>query len=241
MAALTSNRKTHWPALVEAYLLTGIAAMLLSKILYRQLPLYIHPRYAPLVLATAVVMLLIGAVKIWQVGDEPRAMGGRSGLYVLLLAPLLLGSVIPAKPAGSSLIDPKQLNNMGRGYLGKRTPITADTRQWTLFDWTVARFSLSAAETNQQPVDVVGFVYRAPDQPAGQFELARYTLACCVADRSAVSLPVRWNGAASLANDQWVHVTGTIEARDGDGAALLAITNAQVEPVAQPSEPYLYP
>ncbi len=241
MAAVTPNRRTHWPALVEAYLLTGIAAMLLSKILYRQLPLYIHPRYAPLVLATAVIMLLIGAVKIWQIGDEARGIGGRSGVYVLLLAPLLLGTVIPAKPAGSSLIDPKQLNNVAPGYLGKRTPITADTRQWTLFDWTVARFSLSAAETNQQPVDVVGFVYRAPDQPPGEFEVARYTLACCVADRSAVSLPVRWDGAASLANDQWVHVTGTIEARDTDGAVLQTITNAQVVPIPQPSEPYLYP
>ncbi len=241
MAALAPNRRSHWPALVEAYLLTGIAAMLLSKILYRQLPLYIHPRYAPLVLVTAVVMLFIGAVKIWQIGDEARAVGGRSGVYVLLLAPLLLGTVIPAKPAGSSLIDPRQLNNVAPGYLGKRTPITADTRQWTLFDWTVARFSLSAAETNQQPVDVVGFVYRAPDQPAGEFEVARYTLACCVADRSAVSLPVRWEGAASLANDQWVHVTGTIEARETDGATLLAVTNAQVVPIAQPNEPYLYP
>ncbi len=233
---------TNWTALFEAYLLTGIGAMVLGKTLRGQLPLYIHPRYTPLVLVTAVVVLLLGASKIWQVTEASQAMRSRIGLYALLI-PVLLGTVIPAKPTGSELIDPRQLNNIARGYRGARTPVADDTTQWTLYDWTVARYSFSPEQINGEPIDVVGFVYRAPDQPAGEFEVARYTLACCVADRGAVSLPVTSETTdPPLSNDQWVRVTGTVEARAGDdGIVDLVVTNAQVEPVEQPDEPYLYP
>jgi putative membrane protein len=232
---------TNWAAGIEGCLLVGIGAMLLRKTWDGQLPLYIHPRYTPLVLAAALVILALGAFRLWHVAGWPQALRGRLGMYGLLLAPLLLGVLIPAKPAGSALVDPRQLNTVGRAYRSANVLASDDSTRWTLLDWMFARYTLQPDEASGKPVDVVGFVYHAPGRPADEFYVVRYLLACCVADRSGVSLPVRWPQAAGLANDQWVRVTGTIELRPGDGPPELLVANAQVAPVAPPAEPYLYP
>jgi putative membrane protein len=234
---------TNWAALIEGCILAGLGAMLLRKTWDGQLPLYIHPRYSSLVLASSLLILLLGAFRLWQTGERAEALRGRIGVYALLLAPLLLGVLIPAKPAGSSLIDPRQLNNVGRGYAANGIT-EEDSAQWTLMDWLFARYTLQPEEIKGKPVDVIGFVYRDPENPqppSDEFHVVRYTLACCVADRSSVSLPVKWDAATALPNDQWVRVTGKIDLRPGDGPPELIVTEARVEPVQQPSEPYLYP
>ena len=215
--------------------------MLLRKTWDGQLPLYIHPRYTPLVLATTLILLAIGGFRLWQTADLPQSLRGRIGMYGLLLAPLLLGVLIPAKPAGSALIDPRQLNTVGRSYRSANALVADDSSKWTLLDWMFARFTLKPEEIKGRTVDVVGFVYHPSGAPADEFYVVRYLLACCVADRSGVSLPVRWPQAASLANDQWVHVTGSIELRPGDGTPDILVDSVQVAPVDRPTEPYLYP
>ncbi|HEY0736903.1 MAG TPA: TIGR03943 family protein [Herpetosiphonaceae bacterium] len=233
----------NWTALIDGCLLAGIGAMLLRKTLDDQLPLYIHPRYTSLVLATAVLLIVIGLFRLWQAGEQPQPLRGRLNMYGLLLAPLLLGVLIPAKPAGSALVDLQQMNNVGRGYRGVTTFVGDDSSRWTLLDWLFARYTLTTEEATGKPVDVVGFVYRDPERPAtaDEFYVVRYTLACCVADRTSVSLPVQWDQAAALPNDQWVRVIGTLDVRSSDGPPEWIVTEARVEPVAQPSEPYLYP
>src|SRR5215213_9721038 len=84
---------TNWAAGIEGCLLVGWSAMLLRKGWDGQLPLYIHPRYAPLILITALLTLLIGGYRLMQIGEPPQPLRGRSGLYGLLLAPLLLGAL----------------------------------------------------------------------------------------------------------------------------------------------------
>jgi len=187
------------------------------------------------------VTLLIGVFRLLQTGGVTQALRGRAGIYGLLLAPLLLGVLIPAKPAGSTLVDPRQLNVVGRGYRSGNLLATDDSTRWTLLDWMFARSTLKPEEMKGRPADFVGFVYHAPDQPADEFYAVRYVLACCIADRSGVSLPVHWPNATALQNDHWVHVAGTIELRVGDGSPQLVVRNAVVETIAQPDEPYLYP
>jgi uncharacterized repeat protein (TIGR03943 family) len=237
------NGTTNWAAAIEGCLLVGIGTMLLRKRWDGDLPLYIHPRYTTLILVTGLVMLLIGLFRLWQTGSDAVSvpLNRRIGMYGLLAMPLLLGVLIPAKPAGSALVDPTQLNMARRGYTTPSALASDDSRKWTLFEWMFARYTLKPEDVQGKPVDVVGFVYHAPDQPANQFYVVRYTLACCVADRSGVSLPVTFAHASSLANDQWVQVTGAIESRPGNGAQELMVTNAQVTLVEQPAEPYLYP
>lgn len=241
MTSLPAQRATNWAAGIEGCLLVGIGTMLLRKTWDGQLSLYIHPRYTPLVVVTGIVLLLIGGVRLWQTSEQPQRMAGRVGMYGLLLAPLLLGVLIPAQPAGSALIDPQQLNDAGSSYRTPNPLAMEDSSQWTLFEWMMASYYLTDDEIAGKPVDVIGFVYLDPQQPADQFHLVRYTLACCIADRSSLSLPVTYAGAATLANDQWLRVTGTIAVEPRNGPLELVVTDAKVEPVAQPDEPYLYP
>ncbi len=228
--------------LIEGCLLVGIAAMLLRKAWDGQLPLYIHPRYTVLIVVTAIVLFVIGEVRLWQTSRSTENAKRKLGAYGLLLTPFLLGIVIPAQPAGSALVDPQQFTTAGQGYQTKQVDAASDTTQWSVIDWNFARMTLSTAEAQGKPVDVVGFVYRDETQPADQFYVVRYSLACCVADRSPAALPVTWAGADTLPNDTWVHVTGTIAAQDGaDGSApTFMVADAQVEQVEQPNDPYLY-
>jgi putative membrane protein len=232
---------TNWAAVIEGHLLVGLGALLATKIWYGQLPLYIHPRYTPLVLVTATLILLIGGIRLWQIADPPQQVRGRGATHALLLAPLVLGVLLPIKPAGSSLIDPSQLNRLGRTYQPASATPVGDTAGWTLLDWMYARYTMKAEQIGGTPVDVVGFVYRTPETPPGEFFVVRYTLACCVADRSGVSLLVRWPGAETLQNDHWVRVRGAVEAQPNEAVLELAVADARVEPVPQPDEPYLYP
>src|SRR2546423_3740734 len=112
--ANTSQAETNWAAGIEGCLLVGIGAMLLRKFWDGQLPLYIHPRYTVLVLATALVLLLIGGFRLWQTGAARQSLGGRIGVYGLLLTPLLPGGVIPAQPARAAPLDPRQPHTVAR-------------------------------------------------------------------------------------------------------------------------------
>src|SRR5262245_3431821 len=134
---------TNWAAGIEGCILVGTGAMLLRKGWEGQFPLYIHPRYTLLVLATALVVLLIGLFRLMQSSTTPQALRDRTGIYGLLLTPLLLGVLIPARPAGATLVDPRQLNNVGRGYRGTNPLVGADSTHWTLYDWMFARATLT--------------------------------------------------------------------------------------------------
>lgn len=242
----TSKRSANWVAELDGYLLMGIGAMLLLKARTGQLPLYVHPRYTTLIMVTGALLGLIGMVRAAQTGTQSQRLRDRAGMYGLLLVPLLLGMLLPAKPAGSALIDPSQLNNVGGTYgnvntaPSDATPAEAEnTDRWNLVDWMVARYHYKQEQLTGKPVDVVGFVYRAPNQSPNEFMVVRYTLSCCVADRRGLSLPVKWENAATLQDDQWVRVTGKIEARGSNGLPELGIVSAQVQRVDQPKNPYL--
>ncbi len=249
MTTTQTAPRTNWAAIIEGCLMVGLGTMLLRKTWDGLLPMYIHPRYTILVALTAGVLLLIGAARVWQAGASGLAgahghpsLRSRIGVYGLMLAPLLLGMLIPATPAGSALVDPQQLNVSRRGYRAPQALPTDTTEQWTLLEWMFARFLLEPEDVAGKPVDVIGFVYHAPDAPADEFYVVRYTMACCIADRTSVSLPVRYAGAAALPNDRWVRVRGVIERRPvAEGRDELLVVDARIETVPQPAEPYLYP
>jgi len=98
--------ETEQPAsnasLVEGCLLVGIAAMVLRKALDGQLQLYVHPRYTVFVTIAAVVLLVIGEMRLLQQGRGERSARRKLGVYGLLLLPLLLGMLVPAKPADTA-------------------------------------------------------------------------------------------------------------------------------------------
>jgi putative membrane protein len=90
-------------------------------------------------------------------------------------------------------------------------------------------------------VDVIGFVYRDARTPADQFWVARYTLACCVADASGIGMVVRgFSQGAALEEGSWVRVRGKIALGELNGEKLPVIVAEAVEPTAEPAQPYLF-
>jgi putative membrane protein len=71
--------------------------------------------------------------------------------------------------------------------------------------------------------------------------VARFTISCCVADASAIGLPVARQETNTLPQDTWVRVQGAFEVGEFQGDSLPILQAASVEAVAQPEHPYLYP
>jgi putative membrane protein len=108
--------------------------------------------------------------------------------------------------------------------------------------------TLFYSEENVDPytgeqASVVGFVYFDDRLPNGQFLVSRIILSCCAADGYAVGMIVDWPNAASLEQDVWVRVTGSVEkSYFADNPQILPLIRAEmVEIIPEPEQPYLFP
>lgn len=232
-----------WPALLETTLFGAMGVMLLAKTARGVLTFYIHPRYTPLVVACAVVLLLIAALRsraIWA--EHPEPLAGRGVWYLLLSVPLLLGVIVPAQPLDGAVLAVRGADLTPRSAQASawKLPSGGDTSQWNLLDWTTV-VSLKPEQALGKQVDVIGFVFQDAKLGADGFYLARYVVTCCAADGSGVGLPVVWAGGSGLPSDSWVRVQGTLGETSVGGKQQPAILASAVEPTEQPRNPYLYP
>jgi uncharacterized repeat protein (TIGR03943 family) len=81
-------------------------------------------------------------------------------------------------------------------------------------------------------VRLLGFVVGSKDVPRGTFELARFYIACCIADAEAVGVPVE---GRSHRPNAWLEVTGSLT-RLGKR---FVVVPEKVTPVQAPKQPYL--
>ena len=247
---MPSRRKRTFQALLLALL----GMYLLERAWSGQLLLYINQRFAILV-----VLAGIGLVALAQAAFQARMTAGdgeeaerghaqaggwlHSGLAWLAL-PLLVGVLVPVKALGTSslanrgiqLAAPFQVQSAA-GTLLEKPP-----GQRSVLDWIRAFDEASdPAGMTGEPVDAIGFVYHDARLADGQFLLARYTIACCIADASAIGITVAWPAAAGLADNQWVRVQGEIAARQQDGQSVPLVRATQVTTIPEPAQPYLFP
>lgn len=232
-------RPINYAALFEVVLLGGTATLLLVKWLRGQLSFYIHPRYDALMIVAAVVLLLMAAAHLRDVFSG-RPAHGSHWLYVLLAIPLLLGTLVPARPLGADTLAGRGMDLSAAGAIGARREITGDPAQWNLLEWSTA-LTLRGDELVGSSADVIGFVFNDPTLGPDAFYAVRFVVTCCAADGAGVGLPVLWPDGASLSDNSWVRVQGTIELFEINGVAQPAIRAVLVEPTNQPAAPYLYP
>jgi uncharacterized repeat protein (TIGR03943 family) len=161
------------------------------------------------------------------------------GALVIVAVPLVLGTLIPSRPLGAEAIDG---NVSTSAALGNLTTFTLNPMDRNVLDWLRYFASLNDyADANGEPADVIGFVYREPTFGENQFMVARFTVSCCVADASAIGLPIQWAAASEIPQDQWVRVRGSFAVGDFRDDTLPVLQAESVEIVAQPDHPYLYP
>ena len=100
-------------------------------------------------------------------------------------------------------------------------------------------FAAEAGIRDGAHVRLLGFVTRSRDVPAGTFELARFYVACCIADAEAVGVPIDGRAQAvrqgRFEHDTWLDVTGSLERR---GKRFIVAAD-RITRVPTPKQPYL--
>jgi uncharacterized repeat protein (TIGR03943 family) len=176
--------------------------------------------------------------------SHPNAGSLRSWFFLMVVAlPLILGVGVPSKPLAADAIADGELSTdiAAVGFSDQPTGDIAPENR-NILDWV--RVLQSSSDLNgftEQPVDVIGFVYRDTRFiGSDDFMVVRFTLSCCVADARAIGLVVINQNEPELAQDTWVQVTGHIEVREIDGVETPVIIAESITVTDEPEQPYLY-
>lgn len=231
--------------------LFGLGLYFVVIIVTGSLSNYINIRFSWLSYVAAVIFLALGAVAAYDLlrGRRqttyadliPMESHYRLSWSVILIVavPLVLGTLLPSQPLGASAID----GGIATDAVGATNSGTFNLPplERNILDWLRAfNRSETAAAFDGLPVDVIGFVYREPDFGTTQFMVARFSISCCVADATALGIPVEWPDAPDLRDGVWVRVQGTLQAGEFDGVTLPIIRADDISIVDQPEHPYLY-
>ena len=254
----------------QALILAALGIFLMSKIMDGRILLYINQRFVLLVLLAALGLIFLAQLVLSErpaLQDDPEGLEHpghdhsgcdhtchdhsheageqRQGWVLWLVAlPLFIGVLVPERPLGVSALENRGINtnaNMSvRG--GASLALQIPSTQRTVLDWLrVFNESTDSQAYESQPADVTGFVYHDARLEGSHFMVGRFTLACCVADATALGMVVDWPEAAALSDNRWVRVRGPVSTFNLDGRNLPLIKAEQVEVIPQPEQPYLFP
>lgn len=226
--------------LLEVAILAGTGAMLLQKALGGALSFYLHPRYTGLVVASGGALLLLAAARGRQALGHPGGMARRRGGYAVLLLPVLLGLLVPARPLAWSGPSAAVPGGLDAPFAGSSPE--GDPRGWTIAQWRSALREAGDAPgaLRGREAEVVGFVRHDARYPFDGFFVARFVIVHCVVDAVGTNLPVSWPAGGQLPPDGWVRVRGRLGTLTLDGRDRPALIASGVEPIALPRDPYLF-
>ena len=163
------------------------------------------------------------------------------GVLAIIALPLVFGTLIPSRPLGAEAIS-GDIAITNAAAASNVTTFTINPLDRNVLDWLRVFNSTDDYQTlNGEPADLIGFVYREANFGEDQFMVARYSISCCVADASAIGIPVTWADIAALDQGQWVHVQGSFQVAEFRGDELPVLQAESIELVDQPEHPYLYP
>src|SRR5215216_1282744 len=242
----------RWYRIFQAVLLLALFLFLGSKALGNQLSWYINPRFITLTyigiffLGVLIYRLIIEMKGSFAPDRHDHDHTSAPVNLLIMLIPLLVGILIPARPLGSATASTKGLTTssplISSQSESRQVVIAADQRD--ILGWvTLFYFEDNLDPYMGEQASVIGFVYFDERLPNGQFFVSRIILSCCAADGYAIAMIVDWTEAASLKQDMWVRVTGPVEKAyfADDPQAIPLIRAETVEAVPQPDQPYLYP
>lgn len=203
----------------------------------------------PVILTMYVFVFIIGLVRVIQSTHtgpsghrQPADIPGTALLFLII--PLMLGVVVPARPLSTASLSTRGMNLSAPSSIGQQSiqtmEIAPDDR--TVLDWIkIFNYEEDLSAYIGKPANVIGFVYHDPQLKTGQFMVGRFAVTCCVADAFAIGMVVDWPEGASLADNSWVNVKGTVDVLTLKGQRVPVIHAEAVNPIQAPEQPYLYP
>jgi uncharacterized repeat protein (TIGR03943 family) len=211
---------------------------------------YVRPGLAPYLLASGVVVLLLGLLPPFGLfgGRTPPTDGDGDGhghgarVGWLLLVPVLVVLLVQPAALGSYAVASRSVAPGGGD--GGFPPLAAPVRG--AVPMPMAEFVTRAVRDPGQSlagvrVRLVGFV--APAEGGDGYQLTRFVIFCCAADAEALQAVVAGD-PAPRARDQWLEVEGTWQPRPAavdDPTPPPPVLHADVvRPIAAPRPPYEY-
>jgi putative membrane protein len=243
----------------QALILAGLGIYLISKVMDGRILFYINRRFVILVLLAGLGFIFLAQLVFRErqrlttsVDEEASAhqhahqenQSGQGWMLWLVAVPLIVGMLAPERSLSGSAVQMRGINTSSslaiRGAATRALDIPSTQR--SVLDWIrAASEEKDGARIEGQAADITGFVYHDPRLEKTQFLVGRFSIACCVADAVAVGLVVTWPESATILDNRWVRVRGTIHMVDFDGAQLPGIRADQVEYIPEPEQPYIFP
>jgi len=192
--------------------------------------------FGAVALALAALLYVYGYARSRQHGPA-LTLREASSLFALLV-PLAAVLLVPHAALGSFAAARK---GGGAHFLSASQPAPARPSDASFLDIRIAEGDRTfAEEAGIRPglrVRLLGFVSGSRDVPAGSFELARFYVACCVADAQPVGVPIDPPAVPrrKFRRDTWLDVTGSLERR----GRTFVVEAERIVPVSAPSQPYL--
>ncbi len=235
----------------KALLLIGLGLYFVYNIATGNILNYVNARFAWLSYVAAALFLILGGLSVIHLlrdhdHDEDEDHHDHEhaplswGVLALLAVPLALGVLIPSKPLGAEAVS-GGVSLSSSATVGNTQSFNVPPEQRNVLDWLRAFNDGSYSQFNGQNADVIGFVYTEPGYDANTFMVARFAITCCVADASAIGLPVYSSQSADFPQGQWVEVKGTFNLGSFAGDQVPVLQAASIDRVEEPEHPYLYP
>jgi uncharacterized repeat protein (TIGR03943 family) len=197
---------------------------------------YVQTGMRPWLLIAGVALLMLGLVALVAALRANEDIGLEEGHGVgvgwLLLAPVVTLLLVAPPSLGSFGVDrsPPIRITTGKSQLPP-LDAAAGPVSMTLLEYTERAFDHDGQSMGDATVELTGFVSA---DGSGEFDLARYQIACCAADASAAVVHIV--GVASAPpRDQWVTVTGSYTPGSSDVPALAATS---LQEIPTPDDPY---
>jgi uncharacterized repeat protein (TIGR03943 family) len=197
---------------------------------------YLGPRtqwiapFGAVVLALATIAYAYGYLRARR-GGPSLTLREAASLFALLV-PLAAVSLVPHAALGSYAASRKG----GISFAFVRPHAPAKPSEASFLDIRIADGDRDfAAQAGIRPgvrVRLLGFVVGSKDVPKGSFELARFYIACCIADAEAVGVPVE---GRRYKPNTWLEVSGSLARR---GKRFVVVPD-KVTRVRAPKQPYL--
>lgn len=250
---------------LKALLLIALALFFYSRLANGSIYFYINQRFVAFTLLAVAGLIAVGlSYRLGKAGadhthgDEAHEHhypdhGGHDhnhdltwGGVALVLLPIVLGLVIPPRPLGAAALANREVNlsqTTMPAVVSLAAPKLSDENN--ILDWWKIFRSATNLRTDErvigQPANVIGFVFNEERYGADHFMLVRFAVSCCVADASVLGLVVKAPAGLKFENDQWVTVQGRFIPSDLESWKMPVLVAEQVEPIAVPQQPYLYP
>lgn len=237
-----------WGLLLLKYAITG------------QYKILIHPNYFYLMLATSILLLVLGVFKtkqLLQVAPQPteqhlNIFPPGVGSSLLLLA-AIAGLLIPPTVLASQTALQRGVSETLPATSYEPQAFTTQTKpeERSLIDWIRTLNAYPEPEAYAgQPAEITGFVIKLPELPDNYLLLSRFILTCCAVDAYPVYVPVELPpDGQSYPIDSWLKITGTMTAqtlsiRDRTDTPQeqrrLVLQAETITKIATPKDPYSY-